>query len=136
MKRELDDLIGEFSKFVGTFSGWASDKEQELTDAIKKANEELAKLQQKLQNLELGMNVTSAATAAAGPIIGLIAAGATSSPLLPFIIVSSHDSTGLRYINTVSQAGGIIAAAAGLVAIIGLSIAIKSELLTLFQFDV
>ncbi|KAF4345556.1 hypothetical protein FBEOM_506 [Fusarium beomiforme] len=101
----FQDLITDFSAFVGSFSGWARDKEKELTDEIKKLEKEIEALKKKLVDLKIARDVFTLVGASILPILAILVK-VFEPAAIPILI------------------GGLIAAGVSMAIIIGLLVAI------------
>lgn len=86
MHEHFSKLKDDFAVFVGSFSGWAVDKEGADTDALKQARAELTVLKNELSNLKTALHVFGAAAAIALPVAAILALMPTT--YVTYIIVS------------------------------------------------
>ncbi|KAH8112484.1 hypothetical protein DFH11DRAFT_1728656 [Phellopilus nigrolimitatus] len=108
MHNRLSKLKDDFAVFVGSFSGWAVDKEGADTDALKQARAELTVLKNELSNLKTALHVFGAAAAVSLPVAGLLA-------LMPTAYV------------TLIIIGGLVIAGLSTATVVGLAIAITAK---------
>lgn len=85
IKTRFETLVRDFTTFVGTFGTWAKGKEGELTDKIKKLNEEIQGLQAKLEKLQKSLVILGISVGVGLPVLAV--AAALSGPFAPFVAV-------------------------------------------------
>ncbi|KAH8112497.1 hypothetical protein DFH11DRAFT_1785988 [Phellopilus nigrolimitatus] len=108
MHEHFSKLKDDFAVFVGSFSGWAVDKEGADNDALKQARAELTVLLNELSNLKIALHAASAGAAAALPVTGVL--GLMLTPFVAPIII-----------------GGLVFAGLSTATVVGLAIAITSK---------
>lgn len=84
-------MSAKFTLFVGSFAGWAADKEKALNDDLKAANEKLETLNKHLKNLTIASYVMIGVEAAGAVAIG---AAFFCGPVGPFVAVCALQFVG------------------------------------------
>ncbi|KAF5863375.1 hypothetical protein ETB97_010256 [Aspergillus alliaceus] len=106
VQERYSELSSSFQAFISSFSGWAKDKEGELTNQIKALVEELEKLNQTLNDIKTAQTAITSIAGVAIPIASLLIASKVFPGLESIILI-----------------GGLIAAGVAISAVIGLAIA-------------
>ncbi|KAK1143037.1 hypothetical protein N8T08_007101 [Aspergillus melleus] len=104
VQQQFTQVRADFSDFVKTYSSWAENKEGELTELIKKLEQEISDLNDKLDSINAAQMAMAAIAGAAIP--AATALGTVFEPLKPIFLI-----------------GGLITAAVALSASLGLIIA-------------
>lgn len=85
MEAAFNGLKDEFAAFVGTFSTWAKEREDEDNEKIKGIQKEIVELQKQIDALDAAIAALGALLGATLPITGILAA--LFPPLAPIIMV-------------------------------------------------
>ncbi|KAH8112479.1 hypothetical protein DFH11DRAFT_1728648 [Phellopilus nigrolimitatus] len=108
MEKSLNNLKSDFAVFIGSFSGWASDKEGADTKELEQARKDLDELRNELSKLRVALFAVGGVAAASLPVTGILAL--LSGPFAPIVII-----------------GGLIFAGVSTSSVVGLAIAIDSK---------